>query len=638
MNRPSLRTIAQQAGVSVSSVSNAYNRPDQLSDAVRERILTTARELGYAGPNAAARALRTRHVGAVGMLFSTPLEYAFSDPYCVELLRGISEVMAEHRTHLVLIPQATAYAAHSAVVDAVIADGLDERAPAVQAILDRNLPTALSTDNSVGSAVYVDDYAAGELIGQHLAAQGHRHVTVVVGTQSPAGEFTTDVDPDGLYPYSRLRLAGITAGLGSDGTVTAMGVGGNSLDSGFAAAQAVLASGSESTAIAADSDVLASGVIKALERHGLRPGSDVAVTGFDDIPLAAQANLTTVRQPIRHKGRLLAQSLLDPEGTAQTTRLEGVLVTRGSTAPAKYKATTQATPASPDAPASEPNSTTTNGPTSATAPPHPWHIDELDLQAYLGRVGFQGRPTKDFATLRALHRAHVGTIPFENLELMLGRPIHVSLSAIQHKLVYRQRGGYCYEQNLLMAAVLERLGLPVERWLARVGDPTEGARPRSHLIVTTEVAGVRYLVDVGFGSGLLEPIELEPGGAISQGVWTFEVTRAPDGLWHLRELRAGKWTTRYTFMEEQVFPIDVEGANHLTSTTAKSPFTQRPILVGRSESLEKALIGRELSIADAERDLSRGPVSDEDLGAALEEHFDLRLSQEELVTLASNLE
>lgn len=620
MSKPSLRTVAQQAGVSVSSVSNAFNRPDQLSDPVRERILATARELGYAGPNAAARALRTRHVGAIGMLFSTPLEYAFSDPYCVELMRGVSEVMAQHDTHLVLIPQASAAAAHSAVVDAVIADGLDEESPAIRAIVHRKLPVALSTHNTVGSSVYLDDFAAGELIGKHLVEQGRLQVTVVVATSKPAGELTADVDPTTFYSYSRLRLAGITAGLGERGEVTTLGVGGNTRESGLVAAQAILAGTTKPAAIAADSDVLALGIIQGLERQGLRPGSDIAVTGFDDLSLADQANLTSVRQPIREKGRLLAKSLLNPQDTDKTTRLEGVLIPRAST----LVRGTNAKPATASA---------LSIPTDSQ-----WQVTELDLEAYLHRIGYEGKPQADLTTLRTLHRAHVATIPFENLALMLGQRVDVDLPAIQHKLIYRRRGGYCYEQNLLMAAVLERLGFKVERWLARVGDPADGPRPRSHLIVTAEVNDERWLVDVGFGSGLLEPIALGARGATRQGIWSFEVTRDDEGVWHLRELRQGTWTTRYTFKEDRIYAVDVEGANHITSTSAKSPFTQRPILVGRNESVEKALIGREFSIANEHGDLSRGPVPDGQLASILDEHFHLRLSEHEIATLAAELE
>src|SRR3954471_6330417 len=101
---PSLKSVAKGAGVSVSSVSNAYNKPEQLSAKVRERILRVAREKGYAGPDAAARSLRSRHAGAIGLLLTEQLSYAFSDPYAVGLLAGLAEVAEESRTGLLLIP------------------------------------------------------------------------------------------------------------------------------------------------------------------------------------------------------------------------------------------------------------------------------------------------------------------------------------------------------------------------------------------------------------------------------------------------------------------------------------------------------------------------------------------------------
>ncbi|MEV3923618.1 arylamine N-acetyltransferase family protein [Actinomadura coerulea] len=90
-----------------------------------------------------------------------------------------------------------------------------------------------------------------------------------------------------------------------------------------------------------------------------------------------------------------------------------------------------------------------------------WQGELLDLPAYLKRIGHDGGTAPTAATLRALHRAHVTSIPFENLEIMLGRPVDLSLDAVQAKLVERPRGGYCFEHNRLFAAVLERLGYEV---------------------------------------------------------------------------------------------------------------------------------------------------------------------------------
>ncbi len=99
-----LKTVAKAVGVSPSTVSNAYNKPGQLSAALRERILTTAQELGYAGPDASARALRSGKAGAIGVLFTDKLAYAFSDPYAVGFLAGLAEVAEEFSTSLLLMP------------------------------------------------------------------------------------------------------------------------------------------------------------------------------------------------------------------------------------------------------------------------------------------------------------------------------------------------------------------------------------------------------------------------------------------------------------------------------------------------------------------------------------------------------
>ena len=107
-----------------------------------------------------------------------------------------------------------------------------------------------------------------------------------------------------------------------------------------------------------------------------------------------------------------------------------------------------------------------------------WDIDRLDLEAYLRRVGFAGDTAPTVQTLAALHRAHVAAVPFENVDIVLGRGVSVELDSVQAKLVDRGRGGYCYEHGLLFGAALERLGYTVDRLLARVGG--EEQRPRGH--------------------------------------------------------------------------------------------------------------------------------------------------------------
>src|SRR6478672_6609843 len=147
MGNVTLKSVAEAAGVSISTVSNAYNKPEQMSAEVRQRVLDTAKALGYAGPNAAARSLRSQRAGAIGLLFTEQLSYAFSDPYSVGMLAGLSEVAEAHRTGLLLIPlppadsgspddvRLAADTMRQAVVDGVVAYCVDPDHPARQVAL-----------------------------------------------------------------------------------------------------------------------------------------------------------------------------------------------------------------------------------------------------------------------------------------------------------------------------------------------------------------------------------------------------------------------------------------------------------------------------------------------------------------------
>ena len=106
-----------------------------------------------------------------------------------------------------------------------------------------------------------------------------------------------------------------------------------------------------------------------------------------------------------------------------------------------------------------------------------WGVDRLDLDAYRSRIGRAGSRADSLAEI---HRAHLAAVPFENLDVLLGAGISVDLPDIERKLVHDRRGGYCYEQALLLGAALERLGYPLRRRLARIGDPAVTPRPRSH--------------------------------------------------------------------------------------------------------------------------------------------------------------
>jgi DNA-binding LacI/PurR family transcriptional regulator len=341
-----MKTVAATVGVSPSTVSNAYNKPEQLSAELRDRIFAAARELGYAGPDAAARTLRSRRAGAIGLLLTERLSFAFSDPFVVGMLAGLSEVAERTRTGLLLIPlprretgadddaiRESVETVRSAVVDGVVAYCVDDGHPALDVIASRGLPFVHGDDSLPGRRVVIDETGATRAVGEYLARLGHTDVAMVVdsgrGPITP-GELT---DEALLYTNGRQRLQGVREGLGDGARLTVISGGHNSVESGRAAAEVALDRRDRPTAIVAAGDVLAFGVLDAVRRRGLQPGRDISITGFDDIPAAEAAGLTTIHQPVREKGRLFGRMLLDPTYTEQRVVLPTELIVRSSTGP-----------------------------------------------------------------------------------------------------------------------------------------------------------------------------------------------------------------------------------------------------------------------------------------------------------------
>lgn len=350
--RPTLQTVADAVGVSRSTVSNAYSRPDQLSPELRNRILDAARNVGYAGPDPTARSLRRGRAGAIGVLFTASLPYAFTDPYAVQFLRGLAESVSGRETGLLLVPQSmddetTAVSAvNNAAVDGFCVFCMPDWHPSWDAIQARGLPVVSAQRRPTGALfVGIDEAAATREAGRHLTRLGHRRVAII-GDHLAAGPTrpVTLAGPDDVAYYgSRERLRGYHDALREAGVewadVTTISTDLNSKETGAAAAAFVLDQAHRPTAVAAFSDILALGVLDALTAAGLRPGHDISVIGFDDIPQAAQASLTTVRQPAVQRGRLSGEILLDPpqDPSGRQIVLPTELVVRDSTSPALTK-------------------------------------------------------------------------------------------------------------------------------------------------------------------------------------------------------------------------------------------------------------------------------------------------------------
>ncbi|CAM3454502.1 arylamine N-acetyltransferase family protein [Isoptericola cucumis] len=244
-----------------------------------------------------------------------------------------------------------------------------------------------------------------------------------------------------------------------------------------------------------------------------------------------------------------------------------------------------------------------------------WQAAQLDLRGYLERLGLDAR-TPSRAALDELVEQHVRTFTFDNVDVLLGQHPGVGLEAVQGKFVGRGRGGYCFEHSTILAAALERLGYPVVRRLARVGDPAAvPVSGRTHLVVEVVLDGQRLLCDPGFGMGLVRPVPLVDGHVAEQGGgWRFRVTRDGDrAVWRLARARGHGWEPMHSTDEHPVVPQDVEIGHHYTSTYPGSHFTQGLVvarhLPGRHVTVtESAVTVRRPGSPTEHRDLAAGEL------------------------------
>ena len=177
-------------GVSRTTVSNAYNRPDQLTAELRERILAVANELGYAGPNPSARSLRTGKTGAIGVLFTGSLAYSLSEPTSVAFLRGMAAASEDADLGLLLLPARSsggfdAAAIRSAMVDGFVVYSVPRDHPALQLVLERRLPTVIVDEPDLGGEhayIGIDDRRGARLAAEHLTGLNHRQIGIVTST------------------------------------------------------------------------------------------------------------------------------------------------------------------------------------------------------------------------------------------------------------------------------------------------------------------------------------------------------------------------------------------------------------------------------------------------------------------------
>jgi DNA-binding LacI/PurR family transcriptional regulator len=339
-NRVTLKTIAEAVGVSRTTVSNAYNRPDQLAPELRDRILGTARELGYSGPDPAARRLRSGRRDAVGLLVTEGLSYTFTDPASVLLLQGIARATEDAGLALLVVPERGGV--RDAVVDAFCLYSVPAEHPNVAAVQERGVPLVVVDEPRIEGHAFVgiEDRRGASLAAEHLLALGHRRFALLIDpTQLDGYSGPLTAERERAAPSVTIieRLGGYRDTLEAAGiewaAVPRFELPANVPEWGLEGGRLALAADPRPTALIAATDQLALGAIEAAREAGLRVPEDLSVVGFDDVPGAAwsRPGLTTVRQPLFEKGEV-AGRLLTEHAAPRDVILPVELVVRGSTA------------------------------------------------------------------------------------------------------------------------------------------------------------------------------------------------------------------------------------------------------------------------------------------------------------------
>jgi N-hydroxyarylamine O-acetyltransferase len=253
-------------------------------------------------------------------------------------------------------------------------------------------------------------------------------------------------------------------------------------------------------------------------------------------------------------------------------------------------------------------------------------MDPRDAAAYLERIGHDGSREPTLETLRALHRAHLFTVPFENLDIHAGRSIRLDRAAFFQKIVRERRGGFCYELNGLFGEMLGALGFEVTLLSARVARPDGGFGPEfDHMLLLVNL-GRRWIADVGFGRCFEEPLALDDPAEQEADGTLYRAVAGGDG-WRL-ESRApgGEPTPEHTF---SLLPRALEefaGMCEYHQTSPESNFTRKAVCsMPLARGGRITLSGRTLQVTVGGARQETPLEDDRAVAAALQEHFGIRM-------------
>jgi len=253
-------------------------------------------------------------------------------------------------------------------------------------------------------------------------------------------------------------------------------------------------------------------------------------------------------------------------------------------------------------------------------------LSDAELQAYFGRIGYAGPREPTLAVLRGIVAGHATSIPFENVDVLLGRGAKLDNEALLDRIVVRRRGGYCFEHNSLLLRVLQSLGFDAEGLAARVlwNQPPDKPGPRTHMLLRVRLPEGEYLADVGFGGlTLTAPLSLEVGPEQTTPQEPHRLISMDDEIELQARLDSG-WTRLYHFTLKPQLPIDYQVANWFTATYPGGLFTNNLMMARPDLNRRYAIFNREFTIRPRGGQPERRTLeSADDLGEVLERYFRL---------------
>lgn len=249
----------------------------------------------------------------------------------------------------------------------------------------------------------------------------------------------------------------------------------------------------------------------------------------------------------------------------------------------------------------------------------------MNLEAYLQRLNYDGPRTRTLETLQALHQAHLLAVPFENLDIHLGRPIVLEEEALYDKIVRQRRGGFCYELNGLFAVLLRELDFEVNLLSGRVMENGEFGPEFDHLTLLVQLEE-RWLADVGFGDSFRDPLRLEKSGEQIQNGVAYRLRNA-DELWTLdRRFSDQAWEPQYRFTLQPYQLADFAGMCRYHQTSPASHFTQKRICTRATPEGRVTLSDMRLIVTTNGQRRERVFQNQEECINALQEHFGIDLT------------